>query len=77
MTILMSSEARKNFLKIIDQVAESHTPVTVKGKRNNVVIISEQDWEDLQETLYVRSNPELHQSLIEGINTPYEKCKKL
>jgi len=73
----MSSEARKNFLKIIDQVAESHMPVTVKGKRNNVIIISEQDWEDLQETLYVKSHPELLKSLIKGINTPYEKCKKL
>lgn len=73
----MSSEARKNFLRIIDQVAESHIPITVKGKRNNAVIISENDWEDIQETLYIASHPELHKALVEGINTPFEECVPL
>ena len=74
MSIFMPSEVRKNFFKVIENVAESNTPILVKGKKKNVLIVSEQDWEDLQETLCVKSHPELEKSLIEGLNTPFEDC---
>ena len=74
MTYLIASEARKSLYKLIDQSATSHEPTIIKGKRNTAVLISIDDWEDIQETIFVASNTELSQSIIEGLNTPFDKC---
>lgn len=74
MTYLIASEARKSLYKLIDQSAMSHEPTIIKGKRNTAVLISIDDWEDIQETIFVASNTELSQSIIEGLNTPFERC---
>ena len=44
MTILNATEARTNLYRIMEQVADSHHPVTITGKRSNSVLISEDDW---------------------------------
>ncbi|MCC8369304.1 MAG: type II toxin-antitoxin system prevent-host-death family antitoxin [Rickettsia endosymbiont of Oxypoda opaca] len=74
MTYLIASEARKSLYKLIDEVAVSHEPTLIKGKRNAAVLISLDDWEDIEETLFVASNKKLSDSIIEGLNTPIEKC---
>jgi antitoxin YefM len=74
MTYLIASEARKNLYKLIDEVAISHNPTLIKGKRNTAVLLSFDDWQDLQETLLVSANEELSQSIIKGLNTPFEQC---
>ena len=53
--VLTTSEARSNIYKLVDYVATSHDPVTITGKRNNAVILSEDDWRAIKETLYLDS----------------------
>ena len=74
MSYLIASEARKTLYKLIDEVAVSHEPTLIKGKRNAAVLLSVEDWEDIQETLLVASDKKLSDSLLKGKNIPYDKC---
>jgi PHD/YefM family antitoxin component YafN of YafNO toxin-antitoxin module len=74
MSYLIANEARKTLYTLIDEVAVSHQPTLIKGKRNTAVLLSVEDWEDIQETLWVASNKKLSNSLIKGKNTPYNEC---
>jgi prevent-host-death family protein len=74
MTILKVSEARANLYQLIDETAQSHQPVTITGRRHNAVLVSEDDWRSVQETLYLVSIPGMRESIIEGMQTPVEEC---
>lgn len=74
MAYLLANEARKRLYKLIDEIALHHEPTFIKGKRNSAVLVSISYWEDLQETLLVASNKQLSDSIIRGLNTPFEKC---
>ena len=60
--------------KLLDEIAESHEPVLITGKRVNAVLISENDWRSIQETLHLLSLPGMRESIREGLNTPVEEC---
>ena len=53
MTTLTASEARAKLYKLLDEAASSHQPIQITGKRANAVLISEDDWRSIQETLYL------------------------
>jgi antitoxin YefM len=72
MTTVSATEARKQLYKLIDDVAESHEPVQITGKRGNAVLVGEDDWRAVQETLHLLSIPGMRESLREGIDTPLE-----
>jgi len=72
MKTISITEARKQIYKLIDQTGETHEPVQITGKRNNAVLISEEDWRSIQETLYLLSVPGMRESIIKGLNTPLE-----
>ncbi|KJV81164.1 antitoxin, type II toxin-antitoxin system family protein [Rickettsia hoogstraalii str. RCCE3] len=74
MNHLVANEESKYINKLIDEVTLYHQPTLIKGKRNNAILISEEDWEDIQETLLVSSNKKLSESLLKGKNTPYSEC---
>jgi prevent-host-death family protein len=74
MAAITASEARANLYRLIDEAAASHQPVLITGKRNNAVLVSEEDWIALQETLYLLSIPGMRESIKEGMNTPIEEC---
>jgi prevent-host-death family protein len=74
MTVLKVSEARANLYQIIDETAQSHLPVLITGKRHNAILLSEEDWRSLQETLYLVSIPGMRESIIEGLRTPAAEC---
>ena len=76
MTSYTVSEARKELYRLVDSVQESHEPVLIKGKRNTGVLISEEDWLAIQETLYLQSIPGMAESIAEGMKTPVEKCSE-
>ncbi|MEO7916969.1 MAG: type II toxin-antitoxin system Phd/YefM family antitoxin [Dokdonella sp.] len=76
MTALNASEARANLYRLLDEAAETHTPVRIAGKRNNAVLVSEDDWNAIQETLYLLSIPGMRESIREGIKTPTSKLAK-
>jgi len=75
MSTLTVSEARANLYRLIDEVAESHVPIRITGKRNSAVLVSEKDWASVQETIYLLSVPGMRESVKEGINAPVEEFK--
>ena len=76
MTTLTASEARAGLYRLIDQAAESHKPVMISGKRANAVLISEEDWSAMQETLYLLSIPGLRESVRDAMAEPLVKSKR-
>jgi prevent-host-death family protein len=76
MSTLSASEARAKLYKLLDEAASSHEPIQITGKRNNAVLISEDDWRAIQETLYLLSIPGMRDSIRKGLKAPAEKCSK-
>lgn len=74
MTTLTATEARKRLYSLLDEVKESHEPVQIVGKRNSAVLISEDDWRAIQETLTLTSIPGMRESIQKGLQTPVEEC---
>jgi antitoxin YefM len=74
MTTITATEARKSLYKLLDDVSESHEPVQITGKRGNAVLVGEDDWRAVQETLFLVSIPGMRESIIEGMNTPVDEC---
>ncbi|MBL37386.1 MAG: type II toxin-antitoxin system prevent-host-death family antitoxin [Xanthomonadales bacterium] len=74
MTAITASEARANLYRLIDEAASSHQPLLITGKRNKAVLVSEEDWEAIQETLYLLSIPGMRESIREGMETPVDEC---
>jgi antitoxin YefM len=74
MTVIKASDARSRLYRLMDEAAASHEPVLITGKRSNAVLVSEEDWRSTQETLYLLSIPGTRESIIDGLNTPVEKC---
>ncbi len=69
-------EAQENLQGLINQVAESHKPIIITSKDSNAVLLNEQDWASIQETLYLLSVPGMRETLKEGLNTPIGDCAK-
>jgi PHD/YefM family antitoxin component YafN of YafNO toxin-antitoxin module len=76
MITLNATEARSNLYNLIDETAISHQPIVIKGKRSNAILISEEDWNAINETLYLVSIPGMRDSIIEGLQTDAEDCSK-
>lgn len=70
MGVLSATEARKRLYALIDEVGQSHEPVRITGKRGNAVLLSEDDWRSIQETLHLVSIPGMRESIMEGMATP-------
>ena len=76
MTTIKVSEARDKLGRLVDEAAASHQPILITGKRASAVLISEEDWRAIQETLYLFSIPGMRESIREGLQTPVEECVK-
>jgi len=74
MTTLTATEARAKLYQLLDQAASSHEPIQISGKRSNAVLISEEDWRAIQETLYLLSMPGMRESIRKGLKTSLKKC---
>ena len=74
MTTLSVSDARKRLYNLVDEVRETHRPVQIVGKRNSAVLVSEEDWHAIEETLYLTSLPGMRESIKKGLKTPIEEC---
>ncbi|MCK4447977.1 MAG: type II toxin-antitoxin system Phd/YefM family antitoxin [Candidatus Marinimicrobia bacterium] len=70
------TKARAKLYQLIDEASEIHEPIQITGKRSNAILISEDDWRAIQETLYLTSVPGMRESVIEGLNTPLEECSE-
>lgn len=76
MTSITATAARKQLYSLLDDLAESHEPVQIAGKRHSAVLVTEADWRAVQETLYLTSVPGMRESILSGLKTPVEKCAK-
>lgn len=74
MTVLNATEARSKLYSLIDETAKTHQPIVITGKRNNAILLSEEDWNAISETLYLTSIPGVAESIKEGMETPVSEC---
>ena len=68
------THARKTLDRLIDEVCETHLPITITGRQRSAVLVSEEDWKGAQETLYLSAIPGMADSIREGLATPVEEC---
>ena len=74
MTTLNATEARSKLYALIDETSASHQPIVITGKRGNAVLLAEEDWNAINETLYLLSIPGMRESIREGMNTKLDDC---
>ena len=74
MTTINVTKARPELYKLLEQVAEGGEPILIHSKRGSAVLIAEDDWRSIQETLHLLSIPKMRESIIEGLKTPVEEC---
>jgi antitoxin YefM len=74
MTTFSTSEARKRLYNLVDEVKDSHVPIHIVGKRNTAILVSEEDWRAIEETLYLMSMPRMRESIRKGLQTPVQQC---
>lgn len=75
MTAVSVTKARENIYQILSEVNSSSQPITITNNRGkNAVLISEDDWNAIQETLYLNSIPGMTESIIEAGKEPLEEC---
>ena len=76
MSTITANQARANLNRLIDQAADSHKPIMIAGKRTNAVLISEDDWSAIQETLHLLAIPGMRESIKDSTAEPHAKSKK-
>lgn len=70
------THARTHLYQLLHKIKETHEPIEIVGKTNSAILISEEDWNSIQETLYLLSIPGMRESIVEGLKTSPEKCSK-
>jgi len=76
MPTITATEARSKLYRLIDQTTDANEPIVITGKRGNAVLISEEDWRSIQETLYLLNIPGMRESIRKGLSTPIEECSE-
>ena len=74
MNSITVTDARKTLYKMISESADSHEPILITRASANAVLISEEDWNAVNETLHLLSIQGMRESIIEGLQTPLEDC---
>lgn len=65
---------RKNIFGMLEQTIKFNEPVNISTKDGNAVVLSEEDYNGLMETLYLSSVPTMKEKITEGLYTPLEEC---
>jgi len=68
------SSARSDIYSLIGNVAKTGSPICVTSKSGNVVVVSEDEWRDIEETIYIMSNKATYEAIKEGMKTPISEC---
>jgi len=74
MTSLRVTQARSRLYQLLDEAADSHEPIQITGQRSNAVLVSEEDWRGIQETLHLVSIPRMRDSIRKGMAEPLSKA---
>lgn len=76
MKTISVTNARSNLYQLVDEASDIHEPIQITGKRSNAILISEDDWRAIQETLYLLSIPGMRESIREGLKMPIDECSE-
>lgn len=76
MITITASDARANLYRLIDQTAQTHQPVAISGKRATAILISEEDWSAIQESLYLSELPGMRESVRQAMAEPLTRGKR-
>ena len=76
MNNLSLSDASEKLDRLLDETAARHEPVLITGPRSNAVLVGEEEWNAIQETLYLLSLPGMRESIRAGLETPIEECER-
>jgi prevent-host-death family protein len=76
MNTMNASETREKLYRLLDEAARDHEPLLITGPRSNAVLVGEEDWNNIQETLYLLSVPGMRESIRDGLETAVEDCEK-
>jgi antitoxin YefM len=74
MSVTNITNARKKLYALVESVNISHEPVVITSKKGSVVMIAQEDWKSIEETLYLSSMPGMKKSIIKGLKEPLSKC---
>ncbi len=74
MRTVTATHARNNLYKLIDETSKVSEPIHISGKRTSAVLLSEDDWRAIQETLYLLSIPKMRETIIKEMKTTVDKC---
>jgi PHD/YefM family antitoxin component YafN of YafNO toxin-antitoxin module len=76
MTSVTATAARTTLYRLIESLQGSRSPVLITGKKGNAVLLSEDDWRAIEETLYLTSIPDMSRSIKRGLKEPVSRCAK-
>lgn len=71
---MTATKARNNLYGLIDEANESHIPIQITGKRGNAILVSEDDWKAISETIHLSMIPGMVESIKEGMDQAIEDC---
>jgi len=71
-----ATTARTELYRLIDATLAEHEPVQITGKRGNAVLVAEEDWRSIQETLPLLGIPGMRESIREGMAEAIRDCAK-
>ena len=74
MTTFNATEARSKLYALIDETTDTHQPIVITGKRGNAVLLAEDDWKAINETLHLLSVPGMRESIQEGMAANLDDC---
>lgn len=74
MKTITLEQAESSLDTIINETASNHHPIHIAGKTNTGVLISDDDWRSIQETLYLLSVPGMRESILAEAKTPVSEC---
>lgn len=76
MTTCNATEARSKLYALIDETTDTHEPIVITGKRGNAVLLAEDDWKAINETLHLLSVPGMRESIREGMAANLDDCNQ-
>lgn len=71
-----ATKARATLYHLIAEVQEGNDPIVITGKQGNAVLISEDDWRSVEETLYLLSIPGMRESIRSGMREPVSRSSR-
>ena len=76
MTTLSLEEATPKLAELLHQTSATHEPIMIAGENQLGVLMSEEYWRGMQETIFLMSIPGMTESIKESRAEPLDSCSK-